>query len=411
MKILQINNYHYLKGGSEKVYFETSSLLEEKGHKVIFFSTGNEKNLKTKYEKYFVKPTNYNSSKIVDKIMSVHNFIYSKKAKKNLEKLILDEKPDIAHLHIFYGHLTSSILPILKKYNIPTVMSIHEYRLMCPTYLMQDINGNNCELCANGNYFNCIFKKCNKGSFSKSFISALECFIRDYFFNYVDFIDKFILVSKFIYNKHKQYNKIPENKMIQLYNFIDINNYKFEVNKGNYYLYVGRLSVEKGIMTLVKAFHNIPNINLKIAGIGPMERDIVDYVKRNNIQNIQLLGFCNKEYLEELIHNAIFTIIPSEWYENNPMSVLESFAYGTPVIGSNIGGIPELIIPEKTGYLFSPGDIEDLQKIILYSYDISINDYKDMSLNARKLIEGEFNKDKYYEELIKIYKSLLSKLI
>jgi len=225
MKILQINNYHHVRGGSDRVYFETSKILEKNGHDVLFFSVKDQESEKHFSDKYFVKPFNYENVGLLKKIKLATQFIYNKEAQENLELLIKNENPDLAHLHIFYGHLTSSILPILKKYNIPIVMSVHEYRMLCPANIMRNDKGEVCEKCAEGNYLNCIIGKCTKSSLIYSSIAAMECFIRDKFFSYEKYIDKFIMVSQFILDKHIQYKPSLKSKSEQIYNFIDLSKY------------------------------------------------------------------------------------------------------------------------------------------------------------------------------------------
>ena len=407
MKILQINNYHYLKGGSERVYFETAKILEKNGHDVLFFSVKDEGSEKHYSEKYFVKPFNYNNESALKKIQHTTEFIYNKEAKTNLELLIKNEKPDIAHLHIFYGRLTSSILPILKKYNIPVVMSVHEYRMLCPAYVMRDNNGEICEKCADGNYFHCIIGKCIKKNLVYSSIAALECFVRDRFISYEEHIDRFIMVSQFIMDKHIQYKPSMKSKSTQIYNFLDLSNYSPNTSHQNYYVYFGRLSREKGILTLLNAWRNFPDLQLKIVGGGELEKDVIKFIDEHNMSNVELMGYLSGDTLFDVVKKSKFVFVPSEWYENNPMNVIESFALGKPVIGARIGGIPELIKEGFNGYLFESGNLDDLTNTIKRAESVSDDEYLRFANNARKFAEEHFNETKYYLELLKIYEELL----
>ena len=407
MKILMINNHHYLMGGSEKVYFETANLLKEKGHSVVFFSVMENKTINDTEKAYFIKDPNFKSTSIVDKIKNVGRFIYSFDAKTCLEELILKEKPDIAHLHIFYGNLTSSILPLLKKHKIPTIMSVHEYRMLCPTSLMFDQMNTPCELCAAGNYFYAIKKKCNKGSLPNSVVSATECYIRDKFFSYEKLIDHFVMVSKFIENKHLQYKPNLKNKITHLYNFIDLNRYSSKPSIGKYYLYIGRLSPEKGIETLIQAFSNFPTLKLKIVGDGPIRDKLDNCVVKNNVNNIEFLGYLNEKEIRMLQSDAKFIIVPSECYENNPLVVIESFAMSKPIIGAKIGGITELIIEEHNGFLFIPKNINSLILSIQKAELLDEATYLSFCQNARIFAEKNFSKEKHYTSLIELYKKLL----
>lgn len=408
MKILQINNYHYLKGGAERVYFETSKILVKNGHEVLFFSVKEGESDYHDSNKYFVKPFNYDNASCTEKVKHTVEFIYNKEAKENLKLLIENEKPDIAHLHIFYGRLTSSILPILKKYNIPVIMSIHDYRMLCPVYIMRDNKGEICEKCADGNYFHCISGKCTKNNLAYSTIVALECFIRDQFFSYEEYIDKFIMVSQFIMDKHIQYKPSLKSKSEQIYNFIDLSKYTPNFSHENYYLYFGRLSSEKGIMTLLAAWKYFPDLQLKIVGGGELEKNVKQYIDEHKMSNVELMGFLNGDILFDVVKKSKFILVPSEWYENNPMNVIESFALGKPVVGARIGGIPELIQDGFNGYLFESGNLDDLKNTIQKAESILNDKYTLFGKNARMFAEENFNETKYYHKILKIYEELVT---
>lgn len=405
MKVLQINNYYYLKGGAERVFFETSKLLEEKGHKVIHFSVNDVQASKSIYKRYFIKPY-YFDNNFLEKIKSAFRFVYSKEARANLESLINKERPDVAHLHIFYGRLTSSILPIIKKYKIPSVMTVHEFRLLCPVSTFLNNAGEICEKCANGNYFHCILNKCNKGHLSYSFVSSLECYMRDFLFNYVEHIDKFIMVSKFILEKHLQYRINLKHKVTHIYNFVDIHRITPNYLKGDYYLYFGRLSKIKGLLTLIKAWKKFPNLKLKIVGDGDLENTLSQYLRENNIDNVELVGYLSGSELSSMITNSKFVIVPSEWYENNPMSIIESQVNGKPVIASRIGGIPEIVRDSVNGFLFESKNIHSLIESINLAESISEAKYRELSHAAREHAETYFDKEIYYEKLIKVYNEI-----
>lgn len=394
-------------GGAEKVYFETADLLKSKGHEVIFFSALEEKTVASKFTDFFVKAPNLKSNSLLEKITNVSRFIYSSEAKNKLEALIQKEQPDVAHLHIFYGNLTSSILPVLKKYNIPSVMSVHEYRVLCPTYLMLDQQHNICELCSNGNYIHALQKKCNKGSLANSAISALECFIRDKYFDYTDYIDRFIMVSKFIQKKHLEYKPSLKQKSIHLYNFIDLHQHASPVSAGKFYLYIGRLSHEKGLLTLLNAFIHFPDLELKIAGDGAIRQILEEFIVTHKMNNVTLLGFLNQNQIKALQEDTKFLIIPSEWYENNPMVAIETMAMSKPIIGADIGGIPELIKHDGNGFLFNPKSVDNLIQAIKQAENLTHAKYLEFCHNARKFAEDNFDREAHYISLIEIYTKLI----
>lgn len=404
MKILQINKYHYIRGGSDSVYFNSGKLLEEKGHDVIYFAMNFEENLPCSEEKYFAENKDFTTLPLKKKISNLPSFFYNRNAEKNLLDLIEAEKPDVAHLHIFYGSLTSSILKILKEKKIPIVVSVHDYKFICPSYILIDGQNKVCEDCKGKNYFNAIKKKCIKNSFVFSSIFALEAYYRDFFYPLDHMFNKLIFVSKFSANIHNKYKSELKSITTHLYNFDPSLELKKQNSiKGNYFLYAGRLSREKGIKTLLKAFSSLPDINLKIAGTGEMMEEYKNLVS----SNITFLGFQKGEQLRETIANASFVIVPSEWYENNPMAIIESYSVGKPVIASNIGGIPEIVKDKTTGFLFESGNAEDLSKQISEANEISELEYKIMSDNAVLYANQEFSPEVHYQKLIGIYKDVL----
>lgn len=414
MKVLQVNNYNYLKGGSEKVYQETIKILLANNHDVRYFSTLNSKNenicpgvsVDVKYWK--------DANNLISKIPLVFNFIYNRKVAKQLDKFIKEFKPDVAHLHIYYGLLSNSIIKVLRKNNIPIVQSVHEYRLLCPAYTLLDSKNRVCERCAKKKIkIDCIIKGCIKNSKILSFLAVFENIIRDLLFNNQKKIDAFIMVSQFINDKHIQYCPKLSSKSFQIYNSVDIDYYKkyiVDINlKEDYYLYFGRLSHEKGLTTLFRVFEKNQNLKLKVAGTGPIEKELNDFVEQNNISNIEFLGFVKGESLYELISKAKFTIVPSEWYENNPLSVIESLVLGTPVIGAKIGGIPEIVIDNFNGYIHESGSVDSMNDCIIKSYNISFDEYCKLCENSKENAHKFFNNDYYYTKLMEVYTKVIEK--
>jgi len=288
MKILSLNNFHYRKGGSETVYFDTAALLQKKGHEVIFFSSNNAENIPCEQGKYFVANIN-----AISRWKGLQNYFYNREAKDKLEKLIEAEKPDIAHAHLFWGNISPSIFHVLKKHNIPLVHTAHDYRMVCPAYTFTDIEGNVCEKCRGQHFYWCAVKRCSKGNLLESWIMAVEMYFRNAFFSPVKNLNGVIFVSNFARQKHLQYqpdfSKIPS---LILYNFVVNPNRHFLIRQERkYFLYFGRLSHEKGLQTLIGAFRQLPDLLLKIVGTGPEEKVLIDYVLRNKIKNVEFTGF------------------------------------------------------------------------------------------------------------------------
>lgn len=403
MKILLIHGVHFPAGGADKVYLSTGELLEKHGHNVIYFSFKNKKNIYCSQEKYFLDEPS--------KFRIFLNLFYNRQAAKKIEKLICDEKPDIAHLHSFWGGLTPSICIVLRKYNIPIVHSVHDYNLICPVTTSMDYKGNICEACKGKFFYKCIFKRCFKGSFIKSFILASALFFRRTFYNPLQLIDGFVFVSWFAYNQHLKYmpNLSKSNKII-LYNFdpfLPIINITKSERK--YFIYLGRLSYEKGLITLIMAFSKLKDIKLKIVGTGPQETLLKDIVLEKGANNIEFAGFKSGDELTSIISNASFNIVPSEWWENNPLSIIEAYSVGVPVIGANIGGIPEIIIEGETGYLFEMKNVDCLTEIITKSNSLSNEEYITLANHSIKFAQDKFNKEQYIERLVDFYGKMIQK--
>lgn len=402
MKILQINKYFYRKGGAETVFFNTINLLERQGHTVIPFCLKSKKNQSSPYSSYFVDYPELSESPWHVKAKNISRFIYNREAARQLEKLIIAEKPDIAHIHLLFNSLSVSILPVLKKYNIPVVMSVHDYRLVCPAYTFIDGQGHFCERCKDGNYSHCIVHRCSKGSLFNSIMLAADSYFRSIIISPIKLIDKFIFVSNFSRNKHILINPSFECKSTYLYNFTPPVKAQASV-KGDYLFFFGRISEEKGIETLLNAVRDMPNVELVLAGTGPL----LDKLKSNTPANARFVGYKSGEELESLIRGASFVIVPSETYENNPMTIIESYTIGTPVIGSNLGGIPELIKEGNTGFTFEPKSASALQATIHKALSVSDDAYNNMVDAAKTFAAQNFSEESHYQRLMEIYSTVI----
>ncbi len=389
--------------------FSLKKLLEEKGHKVIVFSMNHPKNFNSDYSKYFVKYIDYieemKKINIFSALKVFKRTIYSVEAKKKIENLIEDEKPDIAHLQNIHHHLTPSIVYSLKKHNIPIIWTLHDYAIICPntSFLSHD---HICERCKKRKYYWPLIERCKKKSLGASAMAALEIIIhRTMRFN--DMVDVFIAPSNFLRNKLVEYG-FDQKKIVCLPHFIDIDSVGEQVNACDYYLYVGRISEEKGIKTLIDAAVNVNAGMLKIAGDGPILKEISDYANSKDKKGIiKFLGYKNREELSGLYEDCKFVVVPSEWYENFPYSVLEAFAFGKPVIGSRIGGLPELIKDTERGLVFETGDSNALSASITYLLN-NPDVVAQMGDNARIFVREQLGAEEHYKKLIEIYKNALA---
>jgi len=405
MKILLANKYFYLKGGAETSFFQTAKLLEDKGHKVIFISMIHPRNLPSIYEKHFVSNVNYEQGNLIDNINASLKILYSFEARRKIEKLIKDKKPDIAHLNNIYHQISPSILHSLKRFDIPVIMSLRDFKLVCASYSML-CDGKICEVCKAGRYYNCFFRGCVKNSKAKSLLNTIEMYLHHKILHIYDLVDVFISPSRFLKSKLKEMGF--KDKIVYLPNFVNIDEFipKYDWDESSI-VYFGRLSKEKGLFTLIEAVKGL-NVKLKIIGEGPMKEALGCRVKDEGIKNVELLGYKTGEDLKDEIRESMFVVLPSEWYENNPRSIIEGFALGKPAIGSRIGGILELVKDNETGLTFKTGNADDLREKIIHLFKKPA-EIETMGRNARKMVEEEFNSEKHYEKLIEIYKQVQSK--
>ena len=400
MRVLLVNKFHWNKGGSEKYYFELGELLKKHGHEVAYFSMEDEKNIKTGDKEYFVPKFDLNNS---SKLKAL-DVIYNKENKKIMEKALDEFKPDVVHLNNFQRQLSASIIKPIKKRNIPPVFTAHDVQAICPAITMMDNDKNPCELCMKGKYINCIKKSCNKGSKLKSALGAIEGYYYRNHKIYTDKIDYIITPSEFYGTKFIE-DGINPNKIQAIHNSIEMNDYNVETQDDGYALYFGRLSKEKGILNLINAFAKCNKGNLYIAGEGPEKEKIEKIIKENSLEDrVKLLGFLNKEQMTDVTRKCKFVVVPSIWYENCPYSVLETLAIGKPIIGSNMGGIPELVIDNENGFIYNTVD-ELAQKMnLLFEDEELVNKF---SKKSKELAKQNYDREVYYNKLKQIYDKVI----
>lgn len=406
MKILMVNKFFYIKGGSETYYFALKRLLEKMGHEVIDFSMTDEKNFDSPYKKYYVKSIDYNNnSNFFEKMRSGINVIYSFEARRKFEILVKKTKPDLIHLHLFQHQLSPSILDIAKKYDIPTVYTAHDLKMICLNYKMMH-HGKICEECRGEHYYRCAVNRCVKDSFFKSCINVAEGYFHKMRHSY-DVIDEIITPSDFYFQKFIEFG-VDSSRVTHIPNFTDADTIQIEksADSEKYFLYFGRLSEEKGIMTLLHAVEN-SQIHIKIVGTGPLKALVEMYKKNNQLDNVEILGFMSGKELMNVIGNAKAVILPSEWYENGPYSAIESLQLARPIIGADIGGIPELV--EHNGFLFKSGNAKALKESLQRMESLSENDYAAMQQKSLELFKSYYTEQYHYKMLKKVYQKAIRK--
>ena len=397
MRILMINKFLYPNGGSETYIFKLGDYLKSQGHEVQYFGMEHKGRCVGNRVNAYTSDMDFHGGSKLAKLTYPLKTIYSSEARKKLRLVLNDFKPDVCHLNNFNYQLTPSIILEIQKWRkegnkCRIVFTAHDYQLVCPNHMCNNPNtGENCEKCLGGHFLNCVKGKCIHGSTARSVIGMLEAefWKRNGAYNY---IDTMICCSKFLKTKMDS-NPLFAQKTIALHNFVDKVEWK-DTCKKEYVLYFGRYSKEKGIETLIQVCKQLNDIPFVFAGTGPLESEL------SGIPNVRNVGFQRGKALEKLIRGARFSIYPSEWYENCPFSVMESQMYGTPVLGADIGGIPELIEAGKTGTLFESGNANDLKEKIQTLW--SDRALTDQYMENCKSIRFDTIED-YYKKLIPIY--------
>jgi len=400
------HKFFHPAGGPETVLFQSMRVLNSLGHEVIPFSMKHPRNLKTPYSRYFVSEVDYNNHNgdILKKLKTAVNLIYSVEAEKKMEVLINDTRPQLAHLHNIYHQISPSILRALKRHGIPVVMTLHDFKLACPSYTFLR-NGTPCEICEGRHFYKAVIHRCVKNSYLSSLLCATEMYLHKMLQTYSKGVDVFIVLSQFSKEKMIRYG-LPEEKIEVLPNCIDVDQYHPHKMVGDYVLFLGKLSEKNGIFTLVQAMKHIPEVKLKVAGEGEMGPLLKEYVAREGLKNLEFLGFVTGEKLAKLMQGCYFTVFPSLCYHNCPMSVLESLASGKPVLASDLGSVPEFVEDGVDGLLFEAGDPTDLAEKIKYLFRKPPL-VKKMGIAGRLKIESRFSSETYYPRLLKIYQRLL----
>ena len=413
MRVLIVNYRYFISGGPEKYMFNIKEELESKGHEVIPFSIKSNKNIDTKYSKYFVEPIGNRDAVYYDEvkktpktiIQMLSRSIYSFKVKKALKREIKEVKPDIIYIIHFVNKLSPSVIKAGYEMKVPVVLRLSDYFMLCPRFDFL-YNKKICEDCLKKGYKTCIKRKCVKNSLFASIIRVLSMKIHN-FIKIYDKVNYFVTPSNFLREKLIK-NGYDKNKIKCIPTFTKSINKTTKNIVGKYGLYFGRISEEKGVELLVKAYEKMPNNYLKIMGDDSTDEAIKlkKYIKDHNLDNIEFLGFKSGKELEKVIQDCRFVLIPSIWYDNLPNTALEAFQYYKPVIASNIGSLPELVVDKYNGYLFNLNDIDDLIKKIEYMNIDKV--VKEMGNNSHDKLINDFSVKSHYDSLIELFTNVIN---
>lgn len=411
LTILMIDKYYFIMGGVERYMFELTSILESRGHRVIPFSMKHPNNYHSKYESFFVSHIEFRLHTAWQKLLAgpriIARVLYSFEARWRLDRLIRKTRPDVAHLHMIDHQLSPSILHTLKQHGIPIVQTVHQYKLVCPNYLFYIPWKNQiCTRCLDRKVFHPIIQRCHSNSLFSSGLLVLETILHRSLKIY-HLIDRFHVPSRFMGDMIRQ-GDIQEEKIVHHNYCIHMKDFPESDQFDDLYVYVGRLSPEKGVHTLLKAAAGLPDHKLIVIGEGAQRTELENFVQAHHLSHIRFTGKIEKDAVIQWISRARLVVLPSEVFENSALAIYESFSLGKPVVGADIGGIPELVKHNQTGMLFPSGDAVKLRGCI----DLLMNDIsqcKSLGKAARKMAEQFFSEEVHYDFILNLYHSLIQK--
>lgn len=403
MKIVNVNKFYYLRGGAERYFFSLADLLQSHGHEVIPFSMQHPENLETPYAKYFPsylefgKQRHFNISTF-QHFNIIGRMFWSFAAARKFDELLSDTKPDLIHLHNIYHQLSPSILPVAKRHKIPVVMTVHDYNLIWPDYLLAGYH-------PHASYWNVVRERCVQGSYAKSLLVVLEKYFHDWMRVYEKNVDRFLVPSEFVKRAFVHAGQDAKKIHVLPHFILESPVLKSSVLKPKTILYFGRLSREKGLDILLKMMQDIGSeVTLRIAGEGSEEESLQRRVQSAKLP-VTFLGRLKSEQLQHEIDRALFVVAPSIVPETFGYTILESFARGKPVVASDIGAFPELVEDGKTGLLARPGDARDLREKVQYLFTHT-RERQTMGKNARARAAA-YTSAQHYTTLMQYYEDLL----
>ena len=400
--LLSLNSYHYRRGGADVVYFEHEAMFAKLGWQTAHMAMHHPRNEPSPWSDYFVDEIEFGHRYGTwDKLAKACKVVYSFEARRKLKRLLERFRPSVAHVHCIYHHLSPSVLPLLHERGIPVVLTAHDLKVACPAYKMLN-RGGVCERCKGGNLLHVVAQRCVRDSLAASAVVAVESTLGRLLGLYRDNLSRIVTPSRFYMHKLAAWGW-PTERMIHIPNYVCAERFVPRFEPGDYFVYFGRLSTEKGISTLIQAA-TAAGVKLVIAGTGPLDSQARELATGGNIV---FTGHLAGEPLWSLVRDSRAVVLPSEWYENGPMSVLEAFALGKPVIGADIGGIPELIAEGETGLIFQSGSVDSLTDAIRRLVAMPDSAVRELGMHARKTVERDYSAGRYQEAMQSLYDGLI----
>jgi lipopolysaccharide/colanic/teichoic acid biosynthesis glycosyltransferase len=402
-KLLSIHNYHFRHAGSDVLFLAHDELFRERGWETAIFSMHHRENLPSRWSEYFVEEIDLGRQySLAKKIHLAAKVLYSREARTQLRRLIYRFRPDVVHVHNVYHHISPSIFPILRELGVPIILTAHDYKLACPAYKMFDGKAV-CEQCKGGHLLPLLRKRCVHDSVALSALVAAETALHRRLKYYENCIDRIVCPSQFLLEKLVAWGWSRE-KLVHIPNCFDSDGWSPCFDAGGYFLYFGRLSPEKGVSTLLRACA-ITNRPVKIVGTGP-SGDELRKLSQQLGAPADFVDHLPKLELAEQIRGCRAVVLPSEWYENAPLAILESFACGKPVIAARIGGNPELVREGVNGWLYNPRDSHSLAECLDRAWTMSDSEIEELGRAAHEFVSHQFSASRYYKETTRLYAEL-----
>lgn len=397
MKVLIVNKFYYPRGGDCIVAMSTARLLREAGHEVRVFAMDYPENLKITDAGGYASNVDF-SGPLMSRLKAAGRVLGFAGVRHSFRKVLDEFRPDVVHLHNIHSYLSPAVAQEASRRGIRTVWTLHDYKLICPAYSCRRTDGSVCEECIGGR-LKVAGNRCMKGSLIQSAMADIEArrWNRQVLQKATDL---FIAPSQFMANKMMQAG-FAASRLVNICNFVDPAKMEalsaVDAGKGRRegFCYIGRISEEKGVETLARAAADA-GVQLNLAGGGPLLESLRE--RYSAFPNIHFLGHLDAEGVVALLARSEASVLASEWYENNPLGVIESLCAGTPVIGADIGGIPELITPES-GIVFSSGSADELTAVFRSFSKRRPFDHKAIAADAR----SRFSADAHLEKLLKAY--------
>lgn len=397
-RLLSLNSYHYRRGGSDVVYFEHEAMFAALGWQTAHMSMHHPKNEPSAWSEFFVDEIEFGHSYSAwSKLMMATRVVYSLEARRKLDALMQRFRPDVAHVHCIYHHLSPSVLPLLHERGVPVILTAHDLKIACPAYKMLN-RGGICERCRGGNLLHVIAQRCVRDSLPVSALVAVESMVSRGLGLYRKHLARIVAPSRFYLHKLQEWGW-PAAQLTHIPNYVDAERFIPGFAPGERFVYFGRLSAEKGVLTLIQAA-KAAGVGLLIVGTGPLEAEARALAAG---ADVHFTGYLAGEALHEAVRGCRAVVLPSEWYENAPMSVLEAFALGKPVLGARIGGIPELIEEGQNGGTFDSADVASLAAALQRFAALPASHIEAMGRFARDGVARNFSAQRYREGMLALY--------